>query len=311
MAPNIAKYTLVLIHDMITSEELTASQMADAADCSKRAIIRILSVNLDQDALTSLTAAFQSSALEDKASVTFIDTCAGVAEMIGDLTHLPAKPPSLYIDLEGVNLSRHGTISILQIFVLPQRSTFLIDIYGLKDKAFSYPAPSGTTLRAILESPSIPKVFFDVRNDSDALFSHYQIELSGVQDLQLMELATRKFSKRCVNGLGKCIENDAGMTADERANWKAFKDKGRKLFAPECGGSYEVFNTRPLPDEIRQYCAQDVQFLPKLWQKYDGRMTRQWATKVEMEVKNRVRLSKSKTFNGKGRHMALAPANWA
>jgi len=185
-----------------------------------------VSVNLDQDALTSLTAAFQSSALEDKASVTFIDTCAGVAEMIGDLTHLPAKPPSLYIDLEGVNLSRHGTISILQIFVLPQRSTFLIDIYGLKDKAFSYPAPSGTTLRAILESPSIPKVFFDVRNDSDALFSHYQIELSGVQDLQLMELATRKFSKRCVNGLGKCIENDAGMTADERANWKAFKDKG-------------------------------------------------------------------------------------
>lgn len=154
-------------------------------------------------------------------------------------------------------------------------------------------------------------MFFDVRNDSDALFSHYQIELLGVQDLQLIELTTRKFSKRCVNGLGKCIENDAGMTADERANWKAFKDKGRKLFAPECGGSYEVFNTRPLPDEIRQYCAQDVQFLPKLWQKYDGRMTRQWATKVEMEVKNRVRLSKSKTFNGKGRHMALAPANWA
>ncbi|KAJ6190332.1 hypothetical protein N7519_000353 [Penicillium mononematosum] len=247
-----------------------------------------VSANLDQDALTSLTAAFQNSALEDKASVTFIDTCAG-----------------------GVYLSRHGTISILQIFVLPKRSTFLIDIYGLKDKAFSYPAPSGTTLRAILESPSIPKVFFDVRNDSDALFSHYQIELSGVQDLQLMELATRRFSKRRVNGLGKCIENDAGMTADERASWKAFKHKGREMFAPECGGSYEVFNTRPLSDEIRQYCAQDVQFLPKLWQKYDGRMTRRWARKVEMEVKNRIQLSKSKTFNGKGSHMALAPAGWA
>ncbi|CAG8151951.1 unnamed protein product [Penicillium nalgiovense] len=270
-----------------------------------------VSVNLDQDALEPLTAAFQSSALEDKASITFIDTCAGVAELIGDLTDLPAKPPSLYIDLEGVNLSRHGTISILQIFVLPKRSTFLIDIYGLKDKAFSYPGPSGTTLRAILESPSIPKVFFDVRNDSDALFSHYQIELSGVQDLQLMELATRKFSKRCVNGLGKCIENDAPMTADERASWKAAKDKGKRLFAPECGGSYQVFSTRPLPDEIRRYCAQDVQFLPKLWQKYDHRMTRQWAAKVELEVKKRVRLSKSVTFNGKGRHMALAPASWA
>ncbi|KAJ5865190.1 uncharacterized protein N7529_007106 [Penicillium soppii] len=270
-----------------------------------------VSVNLDQDALASLTVAFQSSALEDKASITFIDTCAGVAELIGDLIGLPAKPPSLYIDLEGVNLSRHGTISILQIFVLPKKSIFLIDIYVLKDKAFSHPGLNGTTLRAILESPSIPKVFFDVRNDSDALFSHYQIELKGVQDLQLMELATRKISKRYVNGLGKCIENDASMTADERASWKAAKDKGKRLFAPERGGSYEVFNTRPLPDEIRHYCAQDVQFLPMLWQKYDHRMTRQWAARVELEVKTRVRLSKSETYNGKGRHMALAPATWA
>ncbi|OQD86930.1 hypothetical protein PENSOL_c082G07324 [Penicillium solitum] len=43
MAPNLAKSSLVLIHDMITSEELTTSQMADAAGCSKRAIIRIRS----------------------------------------------------------------------------------------------------------------------------------------------------------------------------------------------------------------------------------------------------------------------------
>lgn len=43
MAPNLAKSTLALIHDMITSEELTTSQMADAAGCSKRAIIRIRS----------------------------------------------------------------------------------------------------------------------------------------------------------------------------------------------------------------------------------------------------------------------------
>lgn len=184
--------------------------------------------------------------------------------MIQALDNLPAKPPSLYIDLEGVNLSRHGTISIMQIFVLLEKLTFLIDVYTLREKAFSHPAPDGTTLGAILESSTIPKVFFDVRNDSDALFSHYQIELSGVQDLQVMELATRKFSKRHVNGLSKCIENDAPMTYEERANWKAVKDNGRKLLAPECGGTYEIFHIRPLPEEIVRYCAQDVQFLPRL-----------------------------------------------
>ena len=43
MAPNLAKSTLVLIHDMIASNKLTTSQIAKAAGCSKRAIIRIRS----------------------------------------------------------------------------------------------------------------------------------------------------------------------------------------------------------------------------------------------------------------------------
>ncbi|OGE55430.1 hypothetical protein PENARI_c004G00238 [Penicillium arizonense] len=43
MAPNLAKSTLELIHDMISSGELTTSQMAQAAGCSKRAILRIRS----------------------------------------------------------------------------------------------------------------------------------------------------------------------------------------------------------------------------------------------------------------------------
>ncbi|CAG7984198.1 unnamed protein product [Penicillium salamii] len=250
-------------------------------------------------------------ALKKNDSINLVDTCAGVVELIESFANLPVTPPSLYVDLEGINLSRYGTISILQIFVLPKQSTFLIDIHKLRHNAFSYSAPNGITLRHVLESPSIPKVFFDVRNDSDALFSHYQIKLSGVHDLQLMELATRSFSRRCVSGLSKCLEKDLPMTASERAKWKYVKDKGRRLFAPECGGSYEVFNTRPLPDEIRQYCAGDVQLLPELWRNYNSKITPRWAARVESEVKNRVWLSQSATFNGKGRHMALAPAHWA
>lgn len=208
--------------------------------------------------LPALTTTLQAASLEDEPSLLIIDAVGDLTELLKGLADLPAWPPSLFIDLEGINLSRNGTISILQVFVSSTQKTYLVDIYTLRDKAFSHPASEGSTLRSILESPSIPKVFFDVRNDSDALFSHYGINLAGVQDLQLMELATHTFSRRLVNGLGKCIEHDAPMTLCERAKWKACKEAGRKFFAPECGGSYEVFIARPLSAEIIQYCAQDV-----------------------------------------------------
>ena len=80
----------------------------------------------------------------------------------------PTTPPSLYIDLEGINLSRNGSISILQVFVSSSRRTYLVDIHTLRNKAFSTPGTNGCTLKDILESDVIPKVFFDVRNDSDA-----------------------------------------------------------------------------------------------------------------------------------------------
>lgn len=248
--------------------------------------------------------------IEEEPAVTFVDTATDLKELLKALENLPVSPPSLYIDIEGVNLSRHGSISIMQIFVLPKRRIFLVDIHVLKDEAFSQQGPSGITLRSVLEAPSIPKVFYDVRNDSDALFTHYQTALDGIQDLQLMELATRKYSKKYVTGLGKCIQYDAQMTNEERASWKFSKDAGRKLFAPELGGSFEVFNTRPLPDKIVQYCAQDVHFLPKLWLKYHQVMTPTWKAKVETEVKKRIKLSQSATYNSNGRHMALGPKHW-
>ena len=68
-------------------------------------------------------------------------------------------------------------------------------------------------------------VFFDVRNDSNALYHLYQIRLAGVYDLQLMERATQRFAKTYVNGLSKCLENDLDMLAGESFAWKATKKK--------------------------------------------------------------------------------------
>ncbi|KAI9705150.1 MAG: hypothetical protein M1812_008294, partial [Candelaria pacifica] len=258
-------------------------------------------------AISELIDPIQRTNLNDEVSSHFIDSSDSVMDLVDSMAKLPTEPPSLYLDLEGVFLSRHGTISILQVFIPPKNCVYLLDVHSLHEKAFFTAGTDGQTLKAILESNVIPKVFFDVRNDSDALYAHFGIRLAGIQDIQLMELATRSFSRRCVNGLSRCIERDAVMTPSEKGIWASVKEKGLKLFAPEHGGCYEVFNARPLAEDIRAYCIQDVQFMPRLLAGYSSKITQPWALKVDEATKERVALSQSETFNGKGSHMALGP----
>ncbi|KAI4263515.1 MAG: hypothetical protein L6R42_001337 [Xanthoria sp. 1 TBL-2021] len=240
-----------------------------------------------------------------------IDTPEAMTSIIDTLVALPSSPPSLFIDLEGVSLSRHGTVSILQLLVSPSDRTYLIDIHTLGSKAFHAPSTDGQmTLKSILESNAISKVFFDVRRDSDALYAHFGIKLAGIQDIQLMELATRNpiVPKKYINGLAKCIEKDVAMTKNEMQRWKTVKEKGLRLFDPNRGGSYEVFNTRPLSEDIKTYCVQDVKFMPKLWAVYDARLTSlSWREKVNQATRDRVMKSQSDSFNANGPHMKFGP----
>ncbi|KAJ8610763.1 hypothetical protein MRB53_038314 [Persea americana] len=107
----------------------------------------------------------------------------------------------LFVDLEGDNLSRHGSLSLVTILVEDQTKVHMIDVTTLRQDAFMAATAEGRTLKRVLESKDTIKVFFDIRNDSDALFALFGIRMAGVEDLQLMELASRDFSKRCVNGL--------------------------------------------------------------------------------------------------------------
>ncbi|KAI0469198.1 ribonuclease H-like protein [Xylaria cf. heliscus] len=240
-----------------------------------------------------------------------LDTTAAISSMIDELSGLPAMPPSIFIDLEGADLSRHGSISILQIHVRTTSKSYLVDIRTLGEAAFLTPGTGTTrTLKTILESPMIPKVFFDVRADSDALYGHYGIELQAVQDLQLMELATRRHGKNFVTGLRKCIDKDMPRKSIERRKWLATKEEGLKLFSPESGGSYEVFNQRPLPEKIRLYCIQDVQHLPCLWDVYNRKLTTQWKDRVQQASEDRVAQSQGPDFDPRSRLMARAPEGW-
>ncbi|KAF9871311.1 hypothetical protein CkaCkLH20_11232 [Colletotrichum karsti] len=243
-------------------------------------------------------------------SYELVDTAAAVSKMIDAISVYTTTPPSLYIDLEGNNLCRLGTISILQIYLATNKYTYLVDVRALGSACFSTPGSHNMTLKDILEAKAIPKVFFDVRNDSDALFHHFKINLAGVQDLQLMEFATRKYKRKFISGLAKCIEKDSLMTEIELMEWKSVKEKGTSLFRPESGGGYHVFDERPLSKDILMYCIQDVQYLPRLWELYNQKLTPEWWERVRNGSQDRVRLSQSADYDPIGRDKAFGPEGW-
>lgn len=249
------------------------------------------------------------SNISPKSKVTVIDSEGSLLPLLDSITSLAVEPPSLYIDLKGMSLGRHGSISILSLYIAPTRETYLIDIYNLKEAAFSITTTSGTSLKTILESPTIPKVVFDIRNDSDALFSLFQISVAGIKDVQLMELATRNGSRRLLSSLTTCIEDESPISALERITWRVAKDRGHLLFDPEMGGRFEVFNERPLKPDIIQYCQQDVALLAALYGVYNDKLRQVgqafWRVQVRGDTEDRIKLSQGPDYNGKSASMAL------
>ncbi|RDL36808.1 uncharacterized protein BP5553_06160 [Venustampulla echinocandica] len=160
-------------------------------------------------------------------------------------------------------------------------------------QAFNTLGVKQKTLKDTLQDEKIPKVFFDVRNDSDALFAHFGVALRRVEDVQLMESATRKTtaSRKFLSGLAKCVEKNAPnmlLSGSNLASWKQVKEKGERLFKAEHGGSYEVFNQRPIPEDIISYCVCDVQYLPELWDRFWKMQTYRWRDLVNEVHKARL-----------------------
>jgi exonuclease 3'-5' domain-containing protein 1 len=112
-----------------------------------------------------------------------------------------------------------------------------------------------------------------------------------VEDVQLIENGSRHGplrNKKFVNHLSKCIGNDLVLLAAERKHWEDVQGKGKKLFASEVGGSYQVFNARPLSEDISSYCTHGATFLPELRRKYWVMLNAEWKSKVAEETNARV-----------------------
>lgn len=73
-------------------------------------------------------------------------------------------------------------------YIFSNDHTYLVDVHGLGEATFSTRSHGKKTLREIMESRTVPTLyfhfyFFDVRNDSDALYSHLGFGLHGFHDL--------------------------------------------------------------------------------------------------------------------------------
>ena len=116
---------------------------------------------------------------------------------------------------------------------------------------------------------------------------------------------SRNVPTKYVSGLAKCIELYVGPP-DE---WKEVKEAGTRLFLPDKGGSYAIFEQRPLDPRILAYCAQDValMFQLEVAMKRTIQGIKGWERRILRGSADRVAESKSSNYSGQGRHRAIAP----
>jgi exonuclease 3'-5' domain-containing protein 1 len=239
-----------------------------------------------------------------------VDTSATLKLLADTLTTLEKSSGSIYMDLEGVKLSRLGSISIIQILVPSCEQVFVVDIHTLGMTAFDTPGCEGKSLKDALESASIKKYLFDVRNDSDALYALFGVRLVNAVDVQLLELASREGPKHAVSGLAKCMEQERALPSLALSHWQSTKKEVVKMFDPRFGGTYEVFNARPLPQILIEYCVGDVESLPLLSTIYQSRLDGPWLEKVRVETEKRLEESRSPRYQPNGKHKCLGPKKW-
>jgi exonuclease 3'-5' domain-containing protein 1 len=238
---------------------------------------------------------------------TVIDTIGGLQAFLSTI----GPSSSLYIDMEGNNLCREGTLLLITILVKPKGTISLIDIKRLGQRAFTTTTwkPPYTTLANILEDKSIPKYLWDVRNKADALKSLHGVGLAGVTDIQLLEAATRSRSrdKTHLRSLASCVWYDVPYYIGREVydTWVQ-----RKRLVDASMRTEDVFAKRPVSEWIMAYCAGDVQYLPDLRRGYMKKMENLpigWHVRVRVESERRVREAHAPGYEPNGPGKKLSP----
>lgn len=192
-------------------------------------------------------------------------------EHVAALVTLLRGSPAVALDLEGVSLGDDGgRLSLLTLVDSRDgAAVFLVDITTLQGLAFATPAADDDawTLATLLGAPAPRKLMWDCRSDATALLHGHGVRLGGVDDLQLHHTAHRVCSGSVpsfVSGLGKVLDLApaavSGLGESDRRQMASIKAKAKRLFAPEMGGSYAVWDKRPLDNRLKAYATDAATF---------------------------------------------------
>jgi exonuclease 3'-5' domain-containing protein 1 len=168
------------------------------------------------------------------------------------------------VDIEGVSLSREGEICLIQIYAPKSDTTYLFDIHVLGQSAFDEGG-----LKKLFEDDKITKIFFDLRADNDALHHLHGVKVKAIYDVQVLHEILFSFSADpkltgLKTAMSNYFEESKVLSEDAKNDLEVLKNKVRALFAPELGGSYEVWKQRPMTQDIINYAAADVEYLAKM-----------------------------------------------
>lgn len=193
---------------------------------------------------------------------TYVDTPSALRAFLPRLLELRPSTqdcPELACDSEGNNLGRNGSLTLLQIYIRSQSHTYVFDVQTLGEKALFDTEYGGQSLRKLMESKRHHQIWWDCRQDQDALYAHFKLKLGWVTDLQLMEVASRDAAKNRdqLSGQWYAIKTPGRtwMTQNEHKSWLNSFWKGKTYFRQH---GYEVFDQRPLPQRALEYTAGDV-----------------------------------------------------
>ncbi|XP_068699681.1 piRNA biogenesis protein EXD1-like [Montipora foliosa] len=197
-----------------------------------------------------------------------VDDEAGLEDAIPELKR---NTGPLAVDCEGLSLSRKGALTI--ITVATEEKTYIFDVLKLGKAVFS------AGLSELLEDRFREKLMFDCREDSDALWHQFRVKLTGVLDLQLLEILHRRRSP-AARSQSSIKHNPRGQRTDKVESIYGFrrclelyvqdkemikiKETGSQAFKR---GDKEAWKKRPLTTELLHYCVVDTMGMFKLYDK--------------------------------------------
>ena len=248
----------------------------------------------------------------DSAERTLIDTHEKLKAFLPTLLKLKASTrtaPELTLDSEGWNLGMYGTLTVLQMRIRNLNHTYIFDVLALEGKKmFEMEGDEGQSLKKTLESKEHIQLWWDIRQDTEALFHHYDILIGSRIDVQLMKLATRHSPQHeWLWGLASAVRDEGSAWIDpyELESW-VWKKKQAKYFFR--GSDYQCFNERPLSFTALEYAAGDADVIERLYDSYLPRMTEERWELVVVETDNRLLRA---MLSNKPRGIARAPTSFA